>query len=103
MSISATADSSPVTSGPMCRPSSRRCWSARARRSMSADSMSAGWELIDFDRGTGLRKWMGFDADSDSVLVSYEQDRAAQAAILDANKAAQAEGFDRRSDFWHAA
>lgn len=65
--------------------------------------MSAEWELIDADPATGLRKWLGYDAESDSVLVSYEQDRAAQAAILDANKSAQADGFDRRSDFWHAA
>jgi hypothetical protein len=65
--------------------------------------MSAEWELIDHDPSTGLSKWLGYDADSDSVLVAYDQDRAAQAAILDRNKAAQADSWDRRSDFWHAA
>ena len=65
--------------------------------------MSAEWELIDADPATGLRKWLGYEAEGDQVLVAYDQDRAVTDAIVDANKTAQAESFDRRSDFWHAA
>ena len=65
--------------------------------------MSTEWELIDADPATGLRKWLGYEAEGDKVLVAYDQDRAVTDAIVDANKAAQAESFDRRSDFWHAA
>lgn len=61
------------------------------------------WELIDANRATGLRKWMNYDDETDSVLISYEQDKSALGAILDRNKAAQADGFDRSSDMWHAA
>lgn len=61
------------------------------------------WELLDHDPNTGLRKWMGYDRDTDSILVSYDQDQAAQQVILDRNKSSQADGFDKRSDMWHAA
>lgn len=65
--------------------------------------MSANWELIDYDPSTGLKKHMGYDWETDSVLISYDQDKSAVQAIVDANKAAQSESFDKRSDFWHAA
>lgn len=60
------------------------------------------WELIDDGSWNGLRKWMrATDDDEGSVQVSYEQVNLN--AILDANKAAQNDGFDRKSEFWHAA
>jgi hypothetical protein len=65
--------------------------------------MSAGWELIDHNPGTGLRKWMGYDEETDSVLISYGQDRAAVNAILDRNKAGQAEQHGRMGDMELAA
>lgn len=66
--------------------------------------MSEGrWELIDYNPATGLQKWMDYDPDTDEVLVSYKQDDAAIQAILDRNKEAQADAFDRSSDMWHAA
>src|SRR3546814_18450951 len=43
---------------------------------------------------------MGYDDETDSVLIKYEQDAT---SLLDSNKEAQAEGFDKRSDMWHAA
>jgi hypothetical protein len=61
------------------------------------------WELIDFDAGTGLRKWMNYDEAGDEIQIAYDQDRSAQDAILSSNKSAQADPFDRSSDFWHAA
>jgi len=61
------------------------------------------WELIDYNPETGLQKWMDYDPDKDEILISYKQDDAAIQAILDRNKEAQADPFDRRSDMWHAA
>jgi hypothetical protein len=61
------------------------------------------WELIDFDAGTGLRKFMNYDEAADEIQLAYQQDKIAERAILDANKSAQADRFDRSSDFWHAA
>lgn len=65
--------------------------------------MSERWELIDHCAETGLRKWMNYEADGDQIQIAYDQDRAAQNVILDRNKATQADGFDKRSDMWHAA
>lgn len=61
----------------------------------------ADWELLDNYNGT--RTYLGGGDDDDTVLVKREFDPAATSAILDRNKAAQNEGFDRRSDMWHAA
>lgn len=65
--------------------------------------MSDRWELIDHDPGTGLRKWMGYDEESDSVLISYDQDRRSVAQILDRNKAGQAEQRTPLGDMAKAA
>lgn len=66
--------------------------------------MSEGrWELIDHCPDTGLQKWMDYDQATDSILISYKQDKDAAQAILDYNKQMQAESFDKRSDWWHAA
>lgn len=51
--------------------------------------MSADWELLDYNPATGLKKWMGYDEESDSVLISYDQDKRSVNAILDRNKAGQ--------------
>ena len=58
------------------------------------------WELVDDGSWNGLRKWMRGD-DEGAVQVSYEQVNLQ--SVLDANKAAQNESFDKRSEFWHAA
>src|SRR3546814_14539583 len=58
------------------------------------------WETLDYCQHTGLKKLMGYDDETDSVLIKYEQDAT---SLLDSNKEAQAEGFDKRSDMWHAA
>lgn len=65
--------------------------------------MAERWELIDHCQETGLRKWMNYEEDGDQIQIAYDQDRAAQNVILDRNKSSQADGFDRRSDMWHAA
>jgi len=61
------------------------------------------WELIDHNPVTGLRKWMGYDQDTDSVLVSYDQDKAVIDAALDRNKECQNETQHGDKDMWHAA
>lgn len=58
------------------------------------------WELIDFDPDTGLRKYIRAGDEPDSVDVRYESDNT---AILDANKAAQTEGLNKKAPMWHAA
>ena len=62
------------------------------------------WELIDFDRNTGLKKYIGDNPDDPyGVCVRYEQDAASIQQVIDRNKASQVEGWDKRSDLWHAA
>lgn len=56
--------------------------------------------LLDFDPLTGMREWFSTDESTGISYIRYEQDCS---SILDENKAAQNEGFDRRSEFWHAA
>jgi len=57
--------------------------------------------LLDYDRDTGLKTWFSSsDDDGGTWNLRYEQDAS---PILDRNKASQAEGFDKRSDMWHAA
>lgn len=58
------------------------------------------WELLDACEHTGLKKLMRYEHEGDTIQVKYEQDAA---PILDRNKEAQTESFDKRSDFWHAA
>lgn len=60
------------------------------------------WELVDDGSFNGLRKWMrSTDEDEGTVQVAYDQINLKQ--FLDDNKRAQSEGFDRKSEFWHAA
>lgn len=64
----------------------------------------ANWELIDHDRASGLKTYIGdHPEDPDGVLVRHEQAGDAIAAILDRNKEAQADPFDKSADMWHAA
>src|SRR5690348_16567509 len=64
----------------------------------------SNWELIDFNPHNGLKKFIGDNPDDpDGVLIKYEQDAASVGAIVDNNKASQVEGWDKRSDMWHAA
>lgn len=61
----------------------------------------ADWELIDNFNGT--RTYMGGGDDDDTVLIKREFDAQATTALLERNKAAQNEDFDRSSEMWHAA
>jgi hypothetical protein len=64
----------------------------------------SNWELIDENPYNGLKKYIGDNPDDpDGVLIRYEQDAKSIEAIIDRNKATQAEGWDKRSDMWHAA
>ena len=66
--------------------------------------MSEGkWELLDRCNRTGLEKWMDYDPDTDSILISYKQDQAIVQGALDRNKWMQNEHHDKREDMWHAA
>jgi hypothetical protein len=65
--------------------------------------MSEHWELIDHDPGTGLKKWMNYDWETDSILIAYDQDRAAVNSILDRNKSAQSDQHGRMGDMEKAA
>lgn len=57
--------------------------------------------LLDFDPHTGLKTWFSSsDEDGGTWNLRYEQDAS---PILDRNKEAQAEGFDKKADMWHAA
>ena len=56
--------------------------------------------LFDYDADSGLKTWYEYNPENDSFGLTYEQDVS---AALDANKASQTEGFDKRADFWHAA
>lgn len=58
------------------------------------------WEMIDLDKERGIRKYLSSDEADGSVLVRVEID---DASIVEGNKIAQNEDFDRRADLWHAA
>lgn len=57
--------------------------------------------LLDYDPHTGMKTWFSSsDDDGGTWNLRYEQDVS---PLLDANKEAQAESWDRRSEMWHAA
>ena len=56
--------------------------------------------LLDYDPISGMKEWISTDEDTGETFVRYEQDVS---PILDYNKEMQADGFDKRSDMWHAA
>lgn len=63
--------------------------------------MSMGERLLDHDPLTGMKTWFSSsEEDGGTWNIRYEQDCS---PILDENKAAQNESFDKRSDMWHAA
>jgi hypothetical protein len=52
----------------------------------------SNWELIDYNAGTGLKKYIGdHPDDEDGVLIRYEQTAESIQQIIDRNKAAQLE------------
>lgn len=60
------------------------------------------WEMIDDGEWNGLQKWIRSSEENDgTVTVAYHQKNLQQ--ILDDNKRAQNEAFDKKSEFWHAA
>lgn len=57
--------------------------------------------LLDYDPATGLKTWFSSsDDDGGTWNVRYEQDTS---PLIDANKSAQTESWDKREDMWHAA
>lgn len=63
---------------------------------------ASDWELLDDGSWNGVRKYIrSSDEDEGSVQVKYEAHGID--ALLDGNKAAQNEDFDRSSEVWHAA
>lgn len=56
--------------------------------------------LLDHDPISGMTEWISTDEETGETFIRYEQDVS---PILDYNKEMQAEGFDKRSDMWHAA
>lgn len=57
--------------------------------------------LFDFDSRTGVKTYFSSSEENGGTWsFRYEQDAS---PILDANKEAQNEGFDKRSEWWHAA
>lgn len=57
--------------------------------------------LFDYDPATGVKTWFSSsDEDGGTWQFRREQDVS---PILDRNKEAQAEAWDRRSEMWHAA
>ena len=62
------------------------------------------WELIDHNPELGVKKYIAADQhEEDAVLVKTEFDRAHTLALVDRNKAAQAENTGRMGDMEHAA
>ena len=57
----------------------------------------ANWELIDYNRDTGLKKYLGDHPDDpDGVLVRYEQSGDSIQQIIDRNKRAQIDNAGKR-------
>lgn len=56
--------------------------------------------LFDYDPASGMTTWFSYDEENDRMLFRYEEDVQ---ETLDYNKSSQADGFDKRSDVWHAA
>lgn len=57
--------------------------------------------LFDHDPLTGMTTWFSSDEENGGTWrFRYEQDTS---SLLDRNKEAQAEGFDKRDEMWHAA
>lgn len=56
--------------------------------------------LLDYDPHTGAKHWFSYDEDTDTMRIRTEEDVQ---DIIDFNKEKQAEGFDRKSEVWHAA
>lgn len=56
--------------------------------------------LFDYDPETGLKTTFRYDEETDSFALTYSQNVD---AILDLNKADQADSFEKRDDMWHAA
>jgi hypothetical protein len=57
--------------------------------------------LLDYDPSTGMKTgFSSSDDDGGTWNLRYEQDVS---PLLDANKSAQADSWDKREDMWHAA
>ena len=56
--------------------------------------------LLDHDPYTGVTTYHHYDEADDTMTIETVQDVT---PILEHNKAQQNEGFDKRSDLWHAA
>ncbi|ANI79012.1 hypothetical protein [Sphingobium sp. EP60837] len=63
--------------------------------------MRSDWEMIDDGSFNGVRKFIRSGDEPDDVQIRYEGWDVQP--ILDQNKAAQADSFDKRGDMWYAA
>lgn len=63
---------------------------------------ASDWELLDDGSWNGLRKWIRA-TDDEHGTVQVKTEDVGSSMILDDNKRAQNDGFDRREDMWHAA
>jgi hypothetical protein len=57
-------------------------------------------KILDHDSETGITEVFHGSADGETYTIETIQDIS---PLLDANKAQQNEGFNKRSDMWHAA
>jgi len=57
-------------------------------------------KLLSYDPATGMKEWFSSDDDGDTWRIRYEQDVS---PLLDANKRAQNDDWDRKAEMWHAA
>lgn len=63
--------------------------------------MMSDEKLFDYDPSTGLKTWFSSD-DEDGGRWHFRREQDVS-PILDANKEAQAESWDKSSEMWHAA
>lgn len=60
------------------------------------------WELLDDGSFNGIRKWIN-SSDDDHGTVQIKCEDVGSHLLIDDNKRAQNESFDKRSEMWHVA
>lgn len=60
------------------------------------------WELLDDGSFNGVRKWIR-SSDDDHGTVEVKHEDVGSHLLLESNKSAQNESFDKRSEMWHVA
>lgn len=57
-------------------------------------------EILDHDNQSGITTYFHYDENDEQMTIETSQDVT---PIIELNKAQQREGFNKRSDMWHAA